>query len=354
VPGPEHESGLEISLDEINRLEYVDDRSELIPDDFIQIAGENSLAWAKSLDMGPFDVINIDLCDSIAKARISEFEANHYNALNKLMVLQSYRKQPWLLLLTTRTNESAVNPEVFDTLKKVYLDNLNKCKGFADKSNEIISVANEFALNDYCTREDGFSNVFLIGLSKWILSIGIGQIPQSGVEIKNIMGYKVSPDADSPDLISIALQINPTMNVPVDKVGLAHKTSALVDECSKAIEMLDRLSSQQDVDAILNSDSSINDLMIKHTSDLLEQARYDISNYETWAKRKSTLVTGKAQKYRNNHNIVDTFSNIKPKTKNNDVKKIDAPVSVSGKIQLTGPKIIGKIDLKDFEKYKKK
>ena len=105
------------------------------------------------------------------------------------------------------------------------------------KSASITAVDSEESLQNYCSKEDGFSNVFLIGLSKWIQGLGINQIPQKEVEIKSIMGYKVWSKASSPDMISIALQINPTTNLTTDKIGLSTRVPSKVDECAKAISM---------------------------------------------------------------------------------------------------------------------
>jgi len=346
APGKAHEASLEISLDEINRLKYVDNKSELIPDDFIQIAGEKSLAWTKSSDMGPFDVINIDLCDSIAKAGVTEFEEDHYKTLNRLMMLQSFRKKPWLLFLTTRTNKNSINEQVFDTLKRVYLDNLNKCKGFSDKSTENFYVSNEVDLNDYCNKENGFSNIFLMGLSKWILGIGVNHNPQSGVEIKNIMGYKVNADANHPDLVSIALQINPIMVAPVDKIGLAHKTAELIDECSKAVEMLDKLASQEDIDQLLKSNTETNNLMIQHSSELLKKARYDTTNYEGWVKIEAEKLDRK-----NQAQAQATVSEARLKATE---RSTHDESDFSDKVRLSGLKVVGKIDLETLNRFKKK
>ncbi len=37
--------------------------------------------------MGPYDVVNLDLCDGFGKDAHDKFEENHYNALSQLMTL---------------------------------------------------------------------------------------------------------------------------------------------------------------------------------------------------------------------------------------------------------------------------
>ena len=57
---------LSVSLDEVRRLPNVDTQSDVIPDDFRRISNEHSIAWGRTRQLGPFDVVNIDLCDGLA------------------------------------------------------------------------------------------------------------------------------------------------------------------------------------------------------------------------------------------------------------------------------------------------
>ena len=283
-PGAAHKAQLEVSLDEVKRLPNIDQMSELISDDLTSIAINNSVAWQKSSKMGPYDVINIDLCDGFAKHSLNDFKETHYNTLHRLMSLQARRPGPWLLLLTTRSDSDGVADDVFTRLKGVYLENLAGCDGFLAASGECFSVNDETELTEYCNSSAGFSNIFMTSLCKWVLKIGLEQNPPSKVEIKNVFGYKVAREAASPDLMSIAIKVIPTFGTAPDPIGLANQVHEVIDECALASRILKRVNSQKDVDAILAGNHALMDEMLKATSDLLEQARYDISNYNAWAK----------------------------------------------------------------------
>jgi hypothetical protein len=280
--GHNTKSAVEVSLDEITRLPYIHKKSDLSADDFVAISGE-TIAWDKALEMAPFDVINLDLCDSVAKEKPDVFAENHYNTIHKLMTLQSSsQKRPWLLFLTTRTDEDLVNPVVLRNLKKIYKNNLD-CPAFSEKSLSNFAVSDESSLNEYCKKSKGFSNIFLLSFSKWILGMGLNQAPQSNVEIKDIMGYKVLSDSTS-DMYSIALKITPTLSPPIDVGGLAKRRKKGITECEKAIEMFEMLALQKNVDQVLKTDQSLNIEMMNNTSLLLEKARYDKVEYINWAK----------------------------------------------------------------------
>ena len=56
-PGNPAHVQLSVSLDEVRRLPNVDTQSEVIHDDFRRIGNPNSIAWSRTLQHGPFDVV---------------------------------------------------------------------------------------------------------------------------------------------------------------------------------------------------------------------------------------------------------------------------------------------------------
>ena len=55
-PASSEQAELNISLDEISKLGSIDPRSMVIPDDFRRLASDQSIAWQRTLALGPFDV----------------------------------------------------------------------------------------------------------------------------------------------------------------------------------------------------------------------------------------------------------------------------------------------------------
>ena len=64
-PGNSADVQMRVSLDEVLRLPNVDSQSDVINDDFRRIGNRDSIAWHRTLRLGPFDVVNIDLCDGL-------------------------------------------------------------------------------------------------------------------------------------------------------------------------------------------------------------------------------------------------------------------------------------------------
>jgi hypothetical protein len=128
------------------------------------------------------------------------------------------------------------------------------------------------------------SEVFLISLCKWIASLAVGQRPPAKVEVKSVVGYKVDKSVDYQDLVSIAIKIEPTFLPTPDRLGLATIKGQPVDECAMGVQALKRVSKLVDIDRVLIDNPEILDEMIRMSTALLEEARYDISLYQDWLK----------------------------------------------------------------------
>lgn len=283
---PKNDSGtnLNISLDEVIKLQYVDPTSDIIGDDICQIANPDSVAYDRSIKMGPYDVINIDLCDGFGIRPVGSFEGSHFNALSQLMSLQARRSKPWLLFLTTRCGPQHVDETVLRRLKDIYLHNLNNCTAFNDKSLEKYAANNGLTLDATLTNDGNLSDIFLISLSKWITSLAVRQIPPSTLELKSVVGYRVDPAVSHCDLVSLAIKIKPTVLPAADRTGLATNRHVGVDECKIAVQVFERVNKLVDADKVLADNPATMDDMVSESSALLEEARYDVSKYGDWAR----------------------------------------------------------------------
>lgn len=273
-----------ISLDEVNKLPYVDPGSDVIGDDICDIANKESVAWDRFRKMGPVDVINIDLCDGFGKHPPDKFIETHYNTLAQFLSLQARRPNPWLLLLTTRTGLNHIQSDVLNILKRLYNDNLTKCTNFQITSASKFSITNKSEIDEACKTEQGVSNIFIVSLCKWIAQLLLQQNPASKMEVRSVIGYKVFQEAVHQDLVSIAIKIVPTTTVTSDLIGLVNPaTQDTPNECTMAVQAIKSVAQQVDADAILDEDPKLKNRMIAEFSDLLESARYDVSEYFDWA-----------------------------------------------------------------------
>ncbi len=283
TPASEAQAELNISLVEVRQLARVDHRSDVIADDFARVASGSSPAWKMAFDLGPFDVINLDLCDGFGAQAPSSLGDTHYNALNRMMSLQARQKTPWLLLLTTLAGPDHVHPEVLKLLLEKYIANLTTCDKFQKASTKALKIDDAASLMAAVKTPEGLLPVFLCGICKWLAGICVGQVPPSRIEVRSVVGYRVYEGAPMEDLISIAIRFTPTFEPGPDLAGLANNRAAGPDECSMAVQALDRITKRRNADQILAETPALRAEMIAATAALLELARYDSAAYSVWA-----------------------------------------------------------------------
>jgi hypothetical protein len=281
-PSNDSQTEMAISLDEVTKLEHIDPGSEVIWDDFCQIGNTNSNAWRKARAAGPFDVINLDLCDGFGLQPPDCLEGTHYNALSQLLSLQSRSMTPWLLFLTTRTGPGHIHHEVLERLKEHYSQSLEACQSFREFSDASFSIQDRPSLEQAIQTEGGLMSVFITGICNWLLSMAVNQRPPTKVEVKSVIGYRVNANSNSTDLISVALRFDPLFVASTDLIGLATNAPPDIDTCALSTKAIRRIANLKDADAILQEDGEVAEKMIVDMGQLLEQARYDITKYRDW------------------------------------------------------------------------
>ncbi|TYL84038.1 hypothetical protein FXB38_16580 [Bradyrhizobium cytisi] len=240
------------------------------------------MAWAKIRKFGPFDVINLDLCDSFAIEEAGLFNDNYYNAVARLMAIQTRRKTPWLLLLTTRVGLNHVHAETLKRFKGHYRQNLVECGPFRDLSLQEFKISDEASLTESLKTAAGVHSVFLVGVCKWLLTLAISY--QSSAELKSVLGYRVEGSAPTTDLVSIALRFTPHTIPVADPLDISAVASQEIDECRFATKLVQRVANHRDVDQLLANDPNLFEEMVQNSSRFLEAARYDTAAYAKWAK----------------------------------------------------------------------
>ena len=268
---------LNVSLDEVRRLPNVDEQSAVLPDDFRLVGNENSIAWSRTRQLGPFDVVNIDLCDGLA-SDVPQNDGSIYNALAQLMALQARNSKPWLLLITTRIGRGMFDTDAEQRLISHFRDNVANCEGFAEACEQLLESDVESIDPATCSESD-LLNLMIVAIGKWLFKLVQYQAP-SRVELASTQGYRVNPVAAQEDLVSRALRFEPVIVASAD--ALSPTAPAPVDECAIAKAILRRSNGRLDVDNILDQQPDLLEELIGETERLLTDARYEVAGYRQW------------------------------------------------------------------------
>lgn len=270
---------LHSSLDEVRRLGNVDGRSDVIPDDFRSLARKGSPGYRSALEMAPFDVINIDLCDGLLRDEPAGVATDHtmYDAFAQALALQQRNEDPWVLMLTSRMGSDHEDPNVLSKLATSFADNLENCDGFGEACADLVGTAQlpDLELLDPAGR----FNLVSAYICKWLLHMLTAS--NCAAEVASSARYQVNEQEGAPDLLSLVVRVHPRARAVSDRSGLA-RPAPEVDECTLARKMVERLQRMIDIDAILADDQAVWDAAVGASATLLASAHYNPDDYRAW------------------------------------------------------------------------
>ena len=276
-PGNPAHVQLSVSLDEVRRLPNVDTQSDVIHDDFRRIGNPKSIAWSRTRQIGPFDVVNIDLCDGLASDP-PQSDESVYKALAQLMAFQVRNPNPWLLLVSTRIRHGMFDADAEKQLVDLFHKNVNTCEGFAEACEQLLELDAKSIDPATCSEAD-LLKLMTVAIGKWLSALVQVHAP-SRVELASTHGYRVDPVAAQEDLISLALRVEPVITTSPDALSPTAPTPE--DECMTAKAILRRSAHRLDVDTILEQQTDLHEELIGETERLLADARYEVEGYRAW------------------------------------------------------------------------
>jgi hypothetical protein len=288
-----------ISRHEIFDLGFINKHSRVLKARFEQLADVRSLAYRRAKEFRDFDVVNIDLCDSIAGPPSAQ--KPYFDALKQLCDLQiAGRTRPWILFLTTRVVRSEFTGETKWNLLDGILRNIREDGGFAARLRELLSLDDKSIQDEMADRvqmaHERLVQVFGLSLGKWLLSMMMSATPKNKVVLRKSYSYRVH--LNDPDMLSLAFLFEPIPKAGVDRSGLTsgrREDPPEPREPTLAGELLVGILSIEDVDRMLFDDQDLLHKMVNKCGDLLATARYDKERYREWALRESWLPQSAAQ-----------------------------------------------------------
>ena len=155
---------------------HITSRSHTFPRRFEDIASTNSQAYRELKARGPFHIVNIDACGSIAAP-----QANHPNrlidAVYRIVELQlELMTGRWLLFVTADVRPDSVAGETIDRLCDPIFENANTNEEFRNRAVPLLApgeVDIRAAVRTASARPGTtFLRLFSLGLAKWAPRLG--------------------------------------------------------------------------------------------------------------------------------------------------------------------------------------
>ena len=135
-----------LSQHEVYELGFINQHSRVLKTRIETLVNKKSLAYERAIEYHDFDIINIDLCNSLA-APAEEQYPPYFEAIKTLCDMQiAGRTRPWLLFLATRAIREQFDDDTKFKLFDCVLQNIQSSPQFAE------SLQKAFALTDGAIR----------------------------------------------------------------------------------------------------------------------------------------------------------------------------------------------------------
>ncbi len=281
-----------LSKHEISALSFVDPFSVLARDSVEKLASDTSIAREIFQRVGPFDVINLDICDSVLS---SVGSGSYFDTLSQLCDLQLRcgRVTPWLVFLSTRAVRSQLEATAKKKLLQCILGNLEGSASFGELLSkklalEATAIRKELK-NEELLEHPALVTALGVGLGKWLLKLTMSANPKVTVRLLQSYSYRV--ETAHPDMLSLAFKFEPIIESRRDASRLAAsaKKTTNVTEIELASELIESVASIQDVDQLLADNTQLFQRVLRQSGEILASARYDIDAYRRWVASSTTF-----------------------------------------------------------------
>lgn len=292
-------------LNQVRSMECVDNASDVVIDQLEHLAKSGSISYERVINQRKsFDVVNIDLCGSLAEGSPGQTGATLINSVFALLNHQATsRSRDWIFFLTTRSNRDMVDSGtmsiLIESVNSLMESNSSWKELFVSqniiKSSELI----DGKINVDNLSPTSFSNVFSLGIGHWVLETMINSSPAWRVDMLPQHAYHVNLKDSACDMLSLGFYCKRTNTPPpIDKTGLARLAAQSsppqsIPETRAAcqVKVAKKVGGSNDIDVKLHRDDDAYRKYLDDSAALLHGARYDVDEYIKWAATHQSSIS---------------------------------------------------------------
>lgn len=274
-----------LSRHEVNSDQFIHSSSLILSDRVGDICSSDSFAFRYFKQHAPFDVINLDFCNSVTKIA-NEGEIPNLEAIRMLCDKQ-IRGQPWLMFLTTRAIRGSLDRQTRERLFGQLLQNIGGSNNFSEATKKKLQLSEDCIREEIRTNkslnERGWLSAYVLAISKWLLHYMMANGYTTTVRMLRSYTYSVQPGCR--DMVSLAFFFEPVAPTRQDRTGLTRPRaeSATPSEPEMACSIIDQIAAMEDVDEKLKNDKKLRHRIFLKSASLLGTLRYDIKEYRKFA-----------------------------------------------------------------------
>lgn len=270
-----------VRLEALIEAQHVTEKSHTLRRNFEEISDEGSQAYEEILRRGPFHIVNLDVCGSLAPPS-ADHPRRLIDALYRIVEMQLARSPGrWLLFLTTDARPDNFAKETLGKLNEAIRTNAASDDGFAKAACEVLGTASgpiDIAINTAgALRGAPFLKLVSLGLGKWLLHLA----ESKGWTVKMERSYFYSTTKTSetyPSMPCLAFEFVPKNEGLNDPYGVTKaKPATPANVKNPSMRVLEKVSEMSDLDSLMDTDATLREEMTGQTRSLLEEAGYAAS-----------------------------------------------------------------------------
>lgn len=268
---------------------YITSSSHTFPSRFEEIAPPDGQAIRDLERKGPFHIVNVDVCGTIARPGETH-PKRVIDAIYRLVESQLARAaHRWLLFITVDVRPNSIEESTLASLWQTVVENAKDIV-FRDAVLSTFGKSRsdlEAVLTD-ATSTGGydFLRVFALGFAKWL--IHLARSKQWSILTHSAYCYSTSGEASlDPTMPCLAFEFAPpprSLSDPFD-VTRAQPSPSNTPNDDTAIRAVEKVAAMDDLDDRMRQDQSLCHEMVSRTKELLEEAGYDnaaLSGLDQW------------------------------------------------------------------------
>ena len=277
-----------VAHNDVTSSKRVSNDSIVLHDAFQLVGNKKSQAYRYVKQLGPFHVVNLDLCDSLFPNTEGDIQA-YLTGLHSIAEYQMKEMSaPWLLFLTTEVAPNEIDADQFDKLCGPTKSNLQHAS-FEELLFQLIpegTISSDKQVDLTLLNETQLVDLFGVAIGKALLSFCSSAGQTWKVEMRGSHVYSINPDKNV-SMLSLAFQFTPIPQPPLDGTGLSKLELANpkpFNEAELATKLVRSVQKISDVDSILEKDQELHSVLLNSSADLLQAAGYDRDDYVRWVE----------------------------------------------------------------------
>ncbi len=254
-------------------------KSHTFPRRFEDIVQVNGSAYRDLKSRGPFHIVNVDACGSVASPGAAH-KNRLIDAVYRIVELQlELKKGRWLLFVTADVRPESLAPETLNKLCEAIYKNADENDVFRntalpllDSSAEDIREAVQDASEEAGTK---FLQLFGLGMAKWILHLA--RQKDWDMQTHHPYCYSTMPSSDeTPSMVCLAFEFLPPPPGLPDLFQVAQAQPAPGPQHEDtSIRAAKKIRDMANADSQINTDESLRVRMVEKLRRLLEEAGYE-------------------------------------------------------------------------------